>query len=93
MAGAQASDWVADVLRFWFEELQPTQWFTKDPGLDELIRMRFLGVHERVAAAQEALGRPQDRAGRSDRARSISTQHVPRRGQGFCHRRQGARRG
>jgi uncharacterized protein (DUF924 family) len=54
MAGAQASDWVADVLRFWFEELRPTQWFTKDPGLDEIIRMRFLCVHERVAAAQDS---------------------------------------
>jgi uncharacterized protein (DUF924 family) len=53
MAGTQ-SDWVADVLRFWFEELQPTQWFTKDPRLDELIRTRFLGVHERVAAAPES---------------------------------------
>ena len=53
MAGAQASGWVADILRFWFEELTPAQWFSKDAGLDELIRARFLGVHERVAAAQE----------------------------------------
>jgi uncharacterized protein (DUF924 family) len=54
MAGAQDSDWVANTLRFWFEQLQPTQWFTKEPELDEYIQARFLGVHERVAAAHES---------------------------------------
>ena len=51
---AQTSDWAVDVLRFWFAELQPQQWFTKDPGLDECIRRRFLGVHERAAAAPDS---------------------------------------
>jgi uncharacterized protein (DUF924 family) len=51
---AQASEWVSDILKFWFEDLKPAQWFAKEAGLDQLIRTRFLGVHERVAAAGEA---------------------------------------
>jgi uncharacterized protein (DUF924 family) len=54
MNGAQASEWVSDIHKFWFEELKPAQWFVKDAGLDQLIRARFLGVHERLAAAREA---------------------------------------
>lgn len=34
------------VLRFWFEELKPKQWFTRDAQLDELIRRRFLSTYE-----------------------------------------------
>jgi uncharacterized protein (DUF924 family) len=53
MGGAQAADWIADVLCFWFEELKPAQWFTKDAELDDFILRRFLKVHERVTAAAE----------------------------------------
>jgi uncharacterized protein (DUF924 family) len=53
MAQPQVSDWVAEVLSFWFEELKPAQWFSKDVALDELICARFIGLHERVAAAPE----------------------------------------
>jgi uncharacterized protein (DUF924 family) len=45
--------WVDDVLRFWFGELAPAQWFVKDAALDARIRERFLGLHERLAAADE----------------------------------------
>jgi hypothetical protein len=38
--------WVADVLKFWFEQTEPDQWFEKDPTFDESIRQRFLGLHE-----------------------------------------------
>ena len=34
-----------DVLRFWFDELEPKQWWIKDEGLDRLITDRFSGVH------------------------------------------------
>ncbi len=44
-------EWAADVHRFWFEELRSEQWFRKDAALDEAIRSRFLGHHERAAAA------------------------------------------
>lgn len=38
--------WVADVLKFWFEQIEPDQWFEKDPTFDASIRERFLGLHE-----------------------------------------------
>ena len=38
--------WVADVLKFWFEQTEPDQWFEKDPTFDASIRERFLGLHE-----------------------------------------------
>lgn len=33
------------VLRFWFEELEPVQWWKKDEDLDREIRERFGDVH------------------------------------------------
>lgn len=36
----------SDVLVFWFEELESTQWFARDDSLDSLIRSRFSAVHE-----------------------------------------------
>jgi len=38
--------WVGDVLKFWFEETEPDQWFASDPTFDASIRQRFLGLHE-----------------------------------------------
>jgi uncharacterized protein (DUF924 family) len=38
--------WVGDVLKFWFEQTEPAQWFEKDPMFDASIRERFLGWHE-----------------------------------------------
>ena len=35
----------ADVLTFWFEELEPKQWWVKDEELDRLIVDRFSGLH------------------------------------------------
>lgn len=40
---------VTDVLRFWFEELDEAQWFKINPALDQLIRDRFLDLHDAVA--------------------------------------------
>lgn len=34
-----------DVIRFWFEESAPEQWWKKDPAFDALIRERFGDVH------------------------------------------------
>lgn len=34
-----------EILSFWFEELTPKDWFTKNEKLDEKIRQRFLAVH------------------------------------------------
>jgi uncharacterized protein (DUF924 family) len=43
-------DWVDDVLRFWFEETRPKQWFEKDGAFDAQVRRRFLALHEALAA-------------------------------------------
>jgi len=38
-----------NVLSFWFQELQPAQWFRKDQKMDETIRQRFLETHFRAS--------------------------------------------
>ena len=43
-------DDVDEVLRFWFEETTPKQWFEKDEAFDAEVRRRFLALHEAVAA-------------------------------------------
>jgi uncharacterized protein (DUF924 family) len=37
-----------DILAFWFEELEPKQWFEKDLALDTEIRNRFFAIHEKA---------------------------------------------
>ncbi len=32
---------IPDILAFWFEEITPKQWFTKDPEFDALLEDRF----------------------------------------------------
>ena len=41
-----------DVLNFWFEELEPKQWWVKDEDLDRLIRERFSEIHARAASCE-----------------------------------------
>jgi len=36
------------VLDFWFDEIEPKQWWVKDAAFDQLIRDRFATVHERA---------------------------------------------
>jgi uncharacterized protein (DUF924 family) len=40
------------VLRFWFEELSPAQWWKVDPELDRLIAERFSDVHARAIRSE-----------------------------------------
>jgi uncharacterized protein (DUF924 family) len=47
-ADASDPDWVAHVLKFWFTDVQPAQWFKRDDALDEQIRARFLALHAQV---------------------------------------------
>ena len=42
------SDWAAQVLRYWFEELQPDAWFRRDDGVDAAIRERFSATYEQL---------------------------------------------
>jgi uncharacterized protein (DUF924 family) len=39
--GNSPSDWVANVRRFWFEELTPSDWFSGRREVDEQIAARF----------------------------------------------------
>lgn len=37
-----------EVLNFWFEELQPQQWWVKDAGVDSLIKERFIALYKQA---------------------------------------------
>lgn len=43
-------DTKAAILRFWFEESSPAQWFQKNPDFDQAIRTRFASDYELAAA-------------------------------------------
>ena len=45
-----AKDWAADILRFWFEEIDRELWFKKDDAFDQRLRERFLSTYGHVAA-------------------------------------------
>ncbi len=42
----------AEILKFWFEEIESEQHWTKDPAFDELIRERFGAVHAAAARCE-----------------------------------------
>lgn len=46
-------DW-KDVIKFWFEECTPKQWFTKDEAFDAKLRERFLDTYWRVVRGETA---------------------------------------
>src|SRR5262249_25701019 len=37
---------LGEVLKFWFEQTAPAQWFKKDPTFDASVRQRFLRLYE-----------------------------------------------
>jgi uncharacterized protein (DUF924 family) len=43
-----------DVLRFWFEETAPKQWWLADPVFDELITRRFQQLHRQTVQGEMA---------------------------------------
>lgn len=40
------------VLDFWFEEVDPSQWWTKDLAFDQLIETRFKSLHEQAVQCE-----------------------------------------
>jgi uncharacterized protein (DUF924 family) len=42
--------WSEEILRFWFEELSPKDWFSKDEALDAEIERRFGSLHDKLSA-------------------------------------------
>jgi uncharacterized protein (DUF924 family) len=53
MADSSEPGWVGEVLGFWFQELEPAQWFARDNDLDMQIRERFLALHERLTGEMD----------------------------------------
>lgn len=51
VAETSAPPWVGEVLEFWFEELEPKQWFIQDLAVDAVISARFATLPDLVAAA------------------------------------------
>jgi uncharacterized protein (DUF924 family) len=45
--------WVDAVLRFWFTECGPRQWFARDDAFDATLRERFGALHARVVSGDE----------------------------------------
>lgn len=41
-----------DVLNFWFNEIEPKQWWITDPAFDALLKERFLGLLEQAASGE-----------------------------------------
>lgn len=52
-----------DIIKFWFEDIKPAQWWKKDSDFDALIRQRFAQVHQAASRCElfhwreSALGR------------------------------------
>jgi uncharacterized protein (DUF924 family) len=40
------------ILKFWFEEIRPKQWWVKDEAFDQLIRDRFFPLHRQAAGGE-----------------------------------------
>ena len=41
-----------EILSFWFEEIDPSQWWKKDDAFDQLIRGRFSGIHAQATRCE-----------------------------------------
>ncbi len=39
---------IQDVLKFWFDEIDPEKWWEEDEEFDALIKERFLGLHNKA---------------------------------------------
>jgi len=50
-----------DVLKFWFEEITPSQWWKKDAEFDQLIAKRFADIHARARRCELYLWRENGR--------------------------------
>lgn len=55
-----ARPWFDEVLDFWFRELSPQAWFTRDDSVDHICRERFADLHRGLAAdiPREAFDEP-----------------------------------
>ena len=49
----------SSILRFWFEEIEPAQWWKADPAFDQVVRERFAAVHRAAAHGELSAWRVQ----------------------------------
>ncbi len=51
---------IDDIVRFWFEELKPKDWYRKDPAIDAEITKRFGAIYEalKTSVPQDWLAEP-----------------------------------
>src|SRR5476651_292043 len=60
-----AHDWdwnmYIQILRFWFEEIDPSKWWAKDDAFDQLIRGRFSKVHAQATRCELFEWRAEDK--------------------------------
>jgi uncharacterized protein (DUF924 family) len=42
------TDWIDDVLHFWFREVQPAQWFRRDERVDAAVKERYAHVYDSI---------------------------------------------
>jgi uncharacterized protein (DUF924 family) len=47
--------WVSEILHFWFDEPEETQWFAKSDAIDSQIRGRFSALHRQVVAGDGSI--------------------------------------
>ncbi len=41
-----------EIIKFWFIELKPQDWFKKDPELDSIIKKKFSSIHEQATKGE-----------------------------------------
>lgn len=41
-----------EVLKFWFEEIDPKSWWAAEPAFDELVRQKFEGLFQQAASGE-----------------------------------------
>lgn len=41
-----------DIIDFWFKEIEPKQWWVKDPAFDKEIKSRFLDIYKKAAVGE-----------------------------------------
>jgi uncharacterized protein (DUF924 family) len=41
-----------EILEFWFEKIEPSQWWVKDENFDKRIRQGFLEIHRKAVACE-----------------------------------------
>lgn len=40
------------ILQFWFEEIEPSQWWAKDAKVDRMLASRFAEIHQQAAGCE-----------------------------------------